>query len=205
MNNMAQHEALILGLKVLKELGSKRIVVHGDSELIINQIKGIYQANHPRLRAYRNPVIDLLENFREYNLSTIPREQDQIVDALATSAIVFRVLIFPDRKYEVEVKYRPAVPDNVKYWHVFEDEKQIERFLKMENEFENLNIAKEYYDEEVDATTFTKDRYFDNQIVGIDIVQLKRNIIPKGLVPLEKLFDNNDVIAEISVVRSVFI
>jgi ribonuclease HI len=61
---MAEYEALILGLKVLKELGAKRIVVHGDSELIINQIKGIYQAKHPRLRAYRNLVLDLLENFQ---------------------------------------------------------------------------------------------------------------------------------------------
>jgi hypothetical protein len=63
----------------------------------------------------------------------------------------------------------------------------------MENEFENLNIDEEYCDEEVDAVAFTKDEYFDNQIAGRDIVQLKRNIIPKGLVPLEKLFDNNDV------------
>jgi hypothetical protein len=34
---------------------------------------------------------------------------------------------------------------------------------------------------------------FQNQIAGRDIVQLKNNIIPKGLVPLEKLFDENDV------------
>ena len=63
----------------------------------------------------------------------------------------------------------------------------------MENEFENLNIDEEYYDEVVDAAAFTKDRYFDNQIACRDIVQLKSNIIPKGLVPLEKLFDNNDL------------
>jgi len=35
-NNMVEYEALILGLKVLKELGAKRIVVCGESELIIN-------------------------------------------------------------------------------------------------------------------------------------------------------------------------
>jgi hypothetical protein len=40
---------------------------------------------------------------------------------------------------------------------------------------------------------FTKDVYFENHIVGRDIVQLKSNIIPKGPIPLEKLFDNNDV------------
>jgi ribonuclease HI len=40
-NNMVEYEALILGLKRLKDLGVKRIVLHGDSELIINQVKGI--------------------------------------------------------------------------------------------------------------------------------------------------------------------
>jgi hypothetical protein len=36
-------------------------------------------------------------------------------------------------------------------------------------------------------------KIFSNQITGRDIVQLKNNIIPKGLVLLEKLFDENDV------------
>jgi hypothetical protein len=85
------------------------------------------------------------------------------------------------------------VLDNIKYWQVFEDDKQIEIFLKLENGFENLNIDEEYCDEKVDEVAFTKDGYFDNQIAGRDIVQRKSNIIPKGLVPLEKIFDNNDV------------
>jgi hypothetical protein len=34
---------------------------------------------------------------------------------------------------------------------------------------------------------------FQNQIEERDIVKLKNNIIPKGLVLLEKLFDKNDV------------
>jgi hypothetical protein len=63
----------------------------------------------------------------------------------------------------------------------------------MENEFENLSIDEEYCDEEVYEVVFTKDGYFDNRIVGRDIFHLKSNIIPKDLVPLEKLFDNNDV------------
>jgi hypothetical protein len=63
----------------------------------------------------------------------------------------------------------------------------------MENEFENLNIDDEYCDDEVDAIAFTKEGYFDNHIAGRDIVQLKRNNIPKGLVPFKKIFDNNDV------------
>jgi len=62
-NNMDEYEALILGLRTLKELGAKRITMHGYYNLIINQVKGIYESNHPRLRAYINLVLDLLEEF----------------------------------------------------------------------------------------------------------------------------------------------
>lgn len=41
-NNMAEYEALVLGLKVLKDLKAKKIYIYGDSGLIINQVKGIY-------------------------------------------------------------------------------------------------------------------------------------------------------------------
>jgi hypothetical protein len=83
----------------------------------------MYQSKNPRLRAYIILVLDLLEEFSEYNLSVIPRGKNQIVDALATSASVFKITIFPNRKYEIEVQHWPVVPDNIKYWQVFEDEK----------------------------------------------------------------------------------
>ena len=63
----------------------------------------------------------------------------------------------------------------------------------MEDGFENLIFDEEYCGEEEYAVVFTNDGYFKNQIVGKDIMQLKNKIIPKGLVPLEKVFDNNDV------------
>ena len=39
-NNMAEYEALLLGLKHVKKLGDIRVSIIGDSELIIQQIKG---------------------------------------------------------------------------------------------------------------------------------------------------------------------
>jgi ribonuclease HI len=39
---MDEYEEIILGLQVLKELGAQRIAVHQDSEMIINQVKGVY-------------------------------------------------------------------------------------------------------------------------------------------------------------------
>jgi ribonuclease HI len=62
-NNIAKYESLMLGLKLLKKVGAKKIMVRRDSELIIKKIKGEYAIKHPRLRAYRNVVLDALECF----------------------------------------------------------------------------------------------------------------------------------------------
>lgn len=51
-NNEVEYEALIAGLKIMKKLGAKRILVYGESELVIKQVKGEYHANHTRMRAY---------------------------------------------------------------------------------------------------------------------------------------------------------
>ena len=64
-NNEAEYEALIVGLKILRKLNAKRISVYGDSELVIKQVRGEYQAKHPRMRAYRNAVLDILNLFLE--------------------------------------------------------------------------------------------------------------------------------------------
>jgi hypothetical protein len=76
----------------------------------------------------------------------------------------------------------------------FEDDKQVEIFLQMSNEFANINIDDECCCNEYESETARNNNDpFQNHIVGRDIVQLNNNIIPRGLVPLEKLFDENDV------------
>ena len=114
-NNVAEYEDMILGLNALKNLKANRISIYGDSQLVINQVKGVYQTKHPRMRSYRNLVLELLENFTEFTFFFIPRDQNTIVDALDTSASVFKILIYPNKNYEIQVKHRPAIPDNIKY------------------------------------------------------------------------------------------
>jgi hypothetical protein len=77
---------------------------------------------------------------------------------------------------------------------VFEYKKRVERFLQMSDKFANVNIDDECcYEVNEDADVLKNNDPFHNHISGRDIVQLKNNIIPKGLVPLENIFDNNDV------------
>src|SRR5918999_1170223 len=50
-NNVAEYKALITAMEEAKRLGAKRIVIRGDSELIIKQMKGEYRVKHPDMRA----------------------------------------------------------------------------------------------------------------------------------------------------------
>jgi hypothetical protein len=53
------------------------------------------------------------------------------------------------------------MPDNIKYRKVFEDDKQVERFLQMSDEFTNVNIDDEYfYDEDGSAYACSDDDPF---------------------------------------------
>lgn len=113
---MAEYEALIIGLYILKRMKATKVYIYGDSKLVINQVNVFYRAKHPRLRSYRNLVLDLLENFREYHFFVIPRNQNSVVNALAVTSSNFDILVYPNKKYKIEVKHEPAIPDNVKYW-----------------------------------------------------------------------------------------
>jgi ribonuclease HI len=109
----------MLGLKLLKTFGAKQIMVRGDSELIIKQIKGEYVAKHPHLRSYRNVVLDALKCFNEVDLQVMPRGQNILADRLATSVASCKIPFRQTHPYTIEVKCRPMVPDNIRYWQVF--------------------------------------------------------------------------------------
>jgi ribonuclease HI len=182
-NNVAEYEALVLGLRAAKDMGIKEIAVFGDAELIFQQIRNIYQSKHPRLRSYRNEVWDLIDIFfLAFNISFIPREENVMADSLAVSASNFRVPLPPKLRYDLEVKYRPSIPDNVKHWKVFEDDLEIKRFLEVVDEFFALHI-----DQDPDSDIDPHADVFLNKIVDHHIVQLPSNHIPKGLSPYGKV------------------
>ena len=130
----------IIGLQILKDLGAKKVSIHGDSELIIQQVKGVYPTKNPRMRSYKNLALDLLQNFTECNFTVVPRLQNAVADALVVSAATFKMPIHQNKRFEIEVKHRPAVPNNIKFWQVFNVDKHIERFLEGTNEFTNTSI-----------------------------------------------------------------
>jgi len=59
---------------------------------------------------------DLFENFfLAFNIQFMPREGSKMVDFLAVAASTFRPHQNPLLRYELEVRCRPSILDNVKH------------------------------------------------------------------------------------------
>ncbi|XP_050896900.1 uncharacterized protein LOC127103709 [Lathyrus oleraceus] len=90
-NNIAEYEACILGLEEATDIHIKFLEVFGDSTLVINQIKGEWETRHPGLIPYKDYARRLSTFFTEVEFHHIPRDENQIVDALATLSSMYRV------------------------------------------------------------------------------------------------------------------
>jgi ribonuclease HI len=116
INNIVEYEALVLGLNAAKDMAIENLTFFDDSELLINQVKNIYQAKQQRLKQYKNEVWDLVDNFfLAFNISFIPREANKKEDSLALSTNTFRPPIGPNIKNQVEVIHSTSIPDNIKH------------------------------------------------------------------------------------------
>ena len=65
----------------------------------------------------------------------------------------------------------------------------MKRFMETVGEFSNIEIDDE---REEEAENIAEKKWEEN-IAGNRVLQLKGNVIPRGLVPLERLFDKNDI------------
>ncbi|XP_070039942.1 uncharacterized protein [Nicotiana tomentosiformis] len=82
-NNEAEYEALIAGLELARELESEVIEIKCDSQLVVNQVYGIFDTKEERMQQYMVKVQDLLAQFEEWSITHIPREDNAEADALA--------------------------------------------------------------------------------------------------------------------------
>jgi len=85
-NNRAEYAALLRALEVAADYGFDRVEIRGDSQLIVNQVTGAWDANDPTLRERRIRARELLDRFDEWSISHVPREVNDRADELANDA-----------------------------------------------------------------------------------------------------------------------
>ena len=67
-NNIAEYEALLHGLHVANDLGVKRILCYGDSDLVAQQVSGTWDAKSSTMAAYRAKVDEFAKIFMGYEV-----------------------------------------------------------------------------------------------------------------------------------------
>jgi ribonuclease HI len=67
-NNEAKYEALLISLHVAKELGATMLRIQSDSQLIVGQVNGEYEAKENRMTEYLELVKKAIKWFDEVTL-----------------------------------------------------------------------------------------------------------------------------------------
>ncbi|XP_075492570.1 uncharacterized protein LOC142530631 [Primulina tabacum] len=85
-NNEAEYEAVLAGIRAAQEVGASRIILYSDSQLITQQIKGIYEAKDDRMLKYLQLIRAQAESFMDWSIEQVPREENSEADDLAKMA-----------------------------------------------------------------------------------------------------------------------
>ncbi|GKD48489.1 reverse transcriptase domain-containing protein [Tanacetum coccineum] len=86
VNNEVEHEALIAGLRIAKQMGVKNLQANVDSRLVVNQVNGTYVAKEADMIRYLEKVKALTGGFKAFTIKQIPRIKNKKADALSKIA-----------------------------------------------------------------------------------------------------------------------
>ena len=86
-NNEAEYRAAIAALEAALALGTRRLELRMDSELVVRQMSGRYRVRNPRLARLHARMLALREQFDEVVVRHVPRTENRLADALANQAL----------------------------------------------------------------------------------------------------------------------
>src|SRR3954462_8789921 len=86
-NNVAEYRALITAMEKARELGASDILIRGDSELIIKQMRGEYRVKHPDMKELYEQAQSLVSQFDKVKIEHNLRHKNELADKLANLAM----------------------------------------------------------------------------------------------------------------------
>lgn len=86
-NNLAEYQALILGLKLAVQFEPKHLDIYLDSQLIVRQVLGQYKVKSQQLKPLYTQVMDVLSGLQSWRIFHVRRELNKRADELANQGI----------------------------------------------------------------------------------------------------------------------
>ena len=108
-NNIVEYEACITGLETALDLGVRQLEIHGDSNLVIQQTRGIWRTQDEKLKPYHAYLDLLVARYDELRYIHMPRAKNQFADALTTLASIIEIPVgVTMRPLLIETRFAPA-------------------------------------------------------------------------------------------------
>ena len=85
-NNVAEYEALLVGMAMVQRMGGMSIKIFSDSRLVIGQVREEFEAKDERMQGYLSQVKCLQLKFDSFDLLHVPRSGNTHADSLAMLA-----------------------------------------------------------------------------------------------------------------------
>jgi len=86
-NNQAEYLALLKSLRLARENNIEHILCYLDSELVVNQLNGLYKVKNEKLIVIFEKVKSIMGKFKEVKFAHIPREKNAKADSLVNKAL----------------------------------------------------------------------------------------------------------------------
>jgi ribonuclease HI len=81
-NNEAEYKSLIFLLQEIVTRDINKVSIFGDSQLVVNQVTGVFKTRDYRMKKMRREVRTLLQKIDRWNLHHIPRAKNKKADSL---------------------------------------------------------------------------------------------------------------------------
>ncbi len=86
-NNQAEYHSLKGGLEAALKMGAKTVHVYMDSQLVINQMKVVYQVKNRDLWPIHQAIKDLVPKFKQVTFTHVPREYNKLADGMVNKTL----------------------------------------------------------------------------------------------------------------------
>jgi len=132
-NNQAEYNALIMGLEELLLIYNGRLVIQGDSELVIKQMQGEWGTRNKKLVPLYNRAKYIESKFQYVDYELIPRSENKEADILSARALGIKEKSRQENRVHLEVEHT--------YEFVFASDNKIQT---VRDEKYNRNVQRYY-------------------------------------------------------------
>ena len=87
-NNESEYKSLSIGIDKAIELNIKKLIVKGDSQLVINQVLGKYMVNNKNLKEIYDLIKRKIKFFDDISFNHVYRKFNKRADDLANKALI---------------------------------------------------------------------------------------------------------------------